>query len=139
MTDIAVALGLIAVAVVFFLLARMEVLPRKSLPYVAAALVSALTFGLVNAWRKRENDKDYEKKKAELEKLRKDARDLAAAYKDAKAETERIQAEADRAEETHRIAIMQSEARTAEEKARIGGLHGDDARREFMKRFGGAQ
>lgn len=139
MTDIAVALGLIAFAVVIVLLARMEVLPKKSLPYVAAALASALTFGLLKAWRKSENDKDYEEKKKELDRLRANTTALAAKHKDAQRETERIQAEIDRAEETHQKAILQSEARTAAEKGRIDGLHGDDARREFMKRFGASR
>lgn len=138
MIDIAVALGLIAIAVIVLLLARMEVLPKKSLPYVAAALVSALTFGLFKAWRKSENAKDYEKKKAELDRLRREATDLGEKYENAHAETERIKAEVDRAEEIHGKVILQSEARTADEKDKIDGLHGDALRQEFMKRFGDA-
>lgn len=124
--DIAVALGLVALAVVVFLLARMEVLPRKSLPYVAAGLAGAFGIGIFNAWRRRAAKDDL----ARAEQAVKDAR---ARLPRLKAESEAAARTAEALDVQHAVeleahvkAVGQAIAEGKQQKAEIGQKHGDD-------------
>ncbi len=78
MTDIIIALGLIGIVIIVFLLSRMKLLPKKTLPYIALALAAGLGIAYFKA-RKDDNVKkeierlkeDIKKREARVEELKK--------------------------------------------------------------------
>ena len=78
MTDLIIALGLIGIVIVVFLLSRMKLLPKKTLPYIALALLAGLGIAYFKT-RKDDNVKkeierlkeDIKKREAKVEELKK--------------------------------------------------------------------
>lgn len=122
--DIVLALALIGVALIVFLLARMEVLPRKSLPYVAAGVAGAFGIGIFNAWRRRVAKDDL----AKAEQAVRDATAKLPALKGksdaAVKEAEAIKIEHEVQMDAYRKSIGQTIAEGEQKKAELGKLHG---------------
>lgn len=124
--DVTLALGLIAVALVVFLLARMEVLPRKSLPYVAAGLAGAFGIGVFNAWRRRAAKDDLARAEQAVKAARARLPGLKAQSEAAARTAEALDAQHALQREAYVKAVGQAIAEGKQQKAEIGQKHGDD-------------
>lgn len=124
--DIVIALGLIAVALVVFLLARMDVLPRKSLPYVAAGLAGAVGIGVFSAWRRRAAKDDL----AKAEKAVRDATAALPALKEGSEAAAKAAQALDAQHAVHMEALVKNVGQTIAKgnaaKAELGQKHGQE-------------
>lgn len=133
---ILIALGALAIVVVLFLLWRMGILTKKTVPIVGGVL--AAIFGAVilrerGQARRRRELAAKEKQLREREKRLKELRESAAV---SDAELDAARAELDREREEHARETLRIEAETEEEKARIDELSGDEVFDEFRRAFG---
>lgn len=134
--DLVIAGGLILIAIVVFLLSRMGLLPKRSLPIVAGALVGA--FGIV-IWRERRT----RIMRARLEELEKElktredkVKELRAGSLASETELRKAQAELSAQRTALQQSILQVDARTREERERIDRLDTNEVADEFVRRFG---
>jgi nitrate reductase NapE component len=134
--DLVIAGGLVLIAIVVFLLSRMGLLPKKSIPIVAGALVGA--FGIV-IWRQRRT----QIMRARLEELEKELKIREGKVKQLRdgslaSETELRKAQAELSAQRTALqqSILQVDARTKEERERIDRLDTNEVADEFVRRFG---
>jgi len=134
--DLLIALMLIIIVVILYMLARMKVLPRKSLPWVGLALLGV--FG-ISWWKNicaRKAREELEQEEANLRRLEKETEDIKEKLDVADMDLEASKAKlASQIEEAKRQ-ILESEKRRAEEKKRIAALSGDELQDEFLKKIG---
>lgn len=134
--DLVIAGGLVLIAIVVFLLSRMNLLPKKSLPIVAGALVGA--FGIV-IWRQRriqimrDRLKELEK---ELKTREDKVKELRAGSLASETELRKAQAELSAQRAALQQSILQVDARTKAERERIDRLDTNEVADEFVRRFG---
>jgi hypothetical protein len=134
--DLAIALGLVVIAVIVFLVSRMGVLPKKTLPYVLVALAGALGLAFFDAYRRRTRqagiaakEEELKAREARLEKLKQD-------NQLSERKTRELQATVDEHEAAYAKNVLQIDAKTQQAKDRIDALRPDEAYQEFRKRFG---
>jgi len=136
MTDLIIALGLIGIVIVVFLLSRMKLLPKKTLPYIALALLAGLGIAYFKT-RKDDNVKkeierlkeDIKKREAKVEELKK-----ADAINVEKLNT--ISGEIDNKLATHARETLKEKANLEEEKKRLENLTDMEVFEEYRKAHG---
>ncbi len=69
MTDLFIAVGLVAVVVVVYLIYRMGVLPKKSLPFVIGGLVGILGITIFRERRMKGLRQDLERREKRLKEM----------------------------------------------------------------------
>ncbi|MDQ1349965.1 MAG: hypothetical protein QG657_266 [Acidobacteriota bacterium] len=136
MTDLIIALGLIGIVIVVFLLSRMKLLPKKSLPYIALALLAGLGIAYFKA---RKDDKV----KKEIERLKEDIKKREARIEDLKKEDainveklKEISGEIDNKLATHERETLKEKAELEEEKKRLDSLTDMEVFEEYRKAHG---
>jgi hypothetical protein len=136
--DLVIAGGLILIAIVVFIFSRMGLLPKKSLPIVAGALVGV--FGIVilrerrtQIMRKRLEDLEKELKIKELK-----VKELRDGSLTSEVELRKAQAELNAQRAALQQSILQIDAATKEERIRIDQLDTNEVADEFVRRFPGA-
>jgi hypothetical protein len=123
MIDLTIALGLIGIAVAMFLISRMGILPKKSLPYVAAALAGIFGISLFSKYRTDKLRQELEKREQELKKFEEEKlKPMAETYRVSTDTVHALEAEADRQRAAYLKAVRISEAKTKEEKERVEHL-----------------
>jgi len=134
--DLVIAGGLVLIAIVVFLLSRMGLLPKKSIPIVAGALLGA--FGIV-IWRQRRT----QIMRARLEELEKElkiredkVKNLRAGSLASETELRKAQAELSAQRAALQQSILQVDASTKAERERIDRLDTNEVADEFVRRFG---
>lgn len=136
MTDLIIALGLIGIVIIVFLLSRMKLLPKKSLPYIALALLAGLGIAYFKA---RKDDKV----KKEIERLKEDIKKREARIEDLKKEDainveklKEISGEIDNKLATHERETLKEKAELEEEKKRLDNLTDMEVFEEYRKAHG---
>lgn len=136
MTDLVIALGLIGIVIVVFLLSRMKLLPKKSLPYIALALLA----GLGIAYFKVRKD---DKVKKEIERLKEDIKKREAKIEDLKKtdtinveKLKEISGEIDNKLATHERETLKEKTELEEEKKRLDNLTDMEVFEEYRKAHG---
>lgn len=134
--DLVIAFGLIGIILVLFLISRMGILPKKSLPYVAIALAGIFGFAIFRNKQK----SDLQKQLDELEKQLKEQKNNAEKIKNELGVKEE---QLDKALSNHvkteaavKKNIMILDAKNTEEKERIESLSDEEAFSEFTQAFG---
>lgn len=122
MTDLIIALGLIGIVIVVFLLSRMKLLPKKSLPYIALALLAGLGFAYFKA-------RQQDKVKKEIERLKEDIKKREAKIEDLKKtdtinveKLKEISGEIDNKLAAHERETLKEKTELEEEKKRLDNL-----------------
>ncbi|MFL5493819.1 MAG: hypothetical protein ACJ8DC_05460 [Gemmatimonadales bacterium] len=135
--DLVIAGGLVLIAIVVFLLSRMGLLPKKSLPIVAGALVGVFGFTI---WRERRT-RDMRARLDELEKQLKEREKKVQELRDgslaSEAELRKAQADLTAQRAALQQSILQVDAKTKAEQERIERLDTNEVADEFVRRFGG--
>ncbi|MCX6581030.1 MAG: hypothetical protein NT166_12700 [Candidatus Aminicenantes bacterium] len=136
MTDLIIALGLIGIVIVVFLLSRMKLLPKKTLPYIALALLA----GLGIAYFKTRKD---DKVKKEIERLKEDIKKREAKVEELKKtdainveKLKEISGEIDNKLATHARETLKEKADLEEEKKRLDNLTDMEVFEEYRKAHG---
>jgi len=136
MTDIYIALGLIFIVIVVYLLSRMKLLPKKSLPYLLLGLGAFLGLAFLRARKRDKILEEIEMQKKEIQKRKQKLEDLEKKSDIAKHKLDEIDAELERKREAHeKQALLETEA-LKKEKERIKNLSGSELLDEFAKAFG---
>jgi len=136
MTDLIIALGLIGIVIVVFLLSRMKLLPKKTLPYIALALLA----GLGIAYFKTRKDDNVKK---EIERLKEDIKKREAKVEELKKtdainveKLNTISGEIDNKLATHARETLKEKADLEEEKKRLENLTDMEVFEEYRKAHG---
>jgi phenylalanyl-tRNA synthetase alpha subunit len=136
MTDIYIALGLVVIVVVVYLLSRMKLLPKKSLPYLLIGLGALLGLAIFRALKKDKILEEINKQKEEIEKRKEKLKELEKDADAAKNKLDEIDAELERKREAHEKQALLEAEELKKEKERIKNLSGGELLDEFAKAFG---
>ena len=126
--DITIALAVVAVAVVVFFAVRIGVLPKKSAPFVAVALLAAIGFSAYRERHARNLHGVLKKKEAELRRKDQELKELKRQYE--LSDQEAAAAVARRDAETHALAeeILQLRQLHEAEIQRLNQMTPDERR-----------
>ena len=133
-----IAIGLVVITLVVFLLSRTHILPKKSLPFVAAALLGAFGLSVFQRWRQGNLRQELERREKEIREKEKRLEQLKKEADASEEELRRIQAELDKERAAIKKEILLIEAKNEEEKKRIDNLLVDELFEEFDRVFGGS-
>ncbi|PYP08063.1 MAG: hypothetical protein DMD59_13330 [Gemmatimonadetes bacterium] len=134
--DLLIPLILILIVVVVLVATKANVLPKKSLPFIAAGLAGVFGWSIFNKARKdalRQKLKDEEAQQREQEKRAAEAARLAGI---SDGERMRAVAEAQRLRDAQQKERLLIDARTAQEKEEISKLQGDELWERYLRQFG---
>lgn len=138
--DMYIAFGLVGIIVVIFLVHRMGMLQRKSLPFIIAGVLLAILG--IHVFRKSRR-KGLRNK---LEELEKQLNEKIAELKDKKKELDisdqelqRVTEEAEKQRAAIKRELLLNEAKSKEEKERIDQMSDHEAYKEFDRIFGGPE
>ena len=96
MVDIYIAGGLVLIVIIVYLLSRMKLVTKKTLPYVVLGLLAALGFGYFKLRRMDSARKKIKEIKKEIDKRKEKVTALEKASEADKAKLKEIDAELDR-------------------------------------------
>jgi hypothetical protein len=133
--DTIIALGLIGIVIIIFIITRIGTLPKKSLPYIIAALAAAFgiykIYNLIGSSKKamgriKELEKDIAVREKNIIELKKNLNLSDQKLQELLAELEQHKAAAERE-------LLQMRADSKIEKERIDKLSGEDLHEEFRR------
>ncbi len=133
--DLLVAGGLIAVALVIYFLSRLRLLPKKSLPFVAGALLGVVGIGI---WRAKRTDalrQELKRKEKELDALKQRSETLRDGSEEAERALQAAIAAGERQREALMRNIMRNEQATEAARARIDEIPDSQLADEFVRMF----
>ena len=134
--EITIAVILVVVALVVLLISRMGLLPSKSLPYVAGALLAVFGLAFANRLRVKGLRDAAEKRRKELEDFAKKAAVDGESADAAAARAAELNAQADRQEQAAAKSIALINAKTEKDKDAVDNLHGDELHRQLDELVG---
>jgi len=114
-TSTLIAFGLIGIAIVILLIDRMAVLPRKTLPFIAAALAGAFGIAILRGYR----SEKIKKKEEELAKKEEIKEQIKNKYEASGQATQIVEGELEQAKAASKKQRLLIEATSKEEKERI--------------------
>ena len=135
--DIVIALALIVVVVIVFFISQIGLLPKKSLPFIAAALFAAIGISVFRAHRRKSLAKELEKREEGLKQQEKVLADLKSEMNLSEEELNKAKAEVNKQRAAYQKEILIIETKKKEEIERIDKLPEEDVFREFAQTFGG--
>ena len=131
--DLLLVAALVFVAIVVMLLSRIGLLPKKSVPYVAAALLATIGIALFKSWKRKAElnvlDDNREKLRAQ-ERVAEDARKRLAADEAALAP---IDAEIQRVEAAQQRLVLVAYARDAARRREIEAMSDEEVFRQLAE------
>ena len=134
--DITIAVIVLVIVVAIVLVARMGILPKKSLPYIAAGLAGVLGIALFRKLRQQDLQNDLRQREQGLKDLEARARQTRSGVDAADQQLTEALADLQRQKEATQKELLLIQANTAAEKDAIGALQGDDLFRKFDQVFG---
>jgi len=134
--DTYIAFGLIGIVIVIFLLNRLGVLPKKSIPYVAGAMLALFGIHIFREWRSNKLRGDIEELEKQIKEKEKNLKKLKEKYGVSDQELQKVTAELERLKSSYEQTILQLKEKNKELKQRIDGLTGEDLHNEFRDAFG---
>ena len=134
--DTFIALGLIGIVIVTFLIYRMGLLPKKSLPFVVGGLLAVFGIYLFRSAKRNGLKKELEKRGKELQEEKKLA-EMKANLNVSEEELAQAQVELDNQRAAVKKAMLLNEAENKAEKERIDNLSTEETFDEFDQVFGG--
>jgi uncharacterized protein HemX len=134
--DITIAVVVLVIAVVILLVARMGILPKKSLPYIAAALAGAIGIALFRKLRQQDLQNELRRQEQDLKGLQTRVQQTQPSVDAADQQLTQALADLQRQKEATQKEMLLIQANTAEEKAAIGSLQGEDLFRKYDQVFG---
>jgi len=134
--DLIIALGLVGIVVVTFLISKIGILPKKSLPFVAAGLAAIFGIVLFRESRIKGLRKDLEEREKRLREQEERLKVLKEKSGASEQELNKALADLEKQKRAYERSILEIKAENAEEKKRIDELPDDDVFKEFRQAFG---
>ena len=129
--EITIAVILVVVALVVLLISRMGLLPSKSLPYVAGALLAVFGLAFANRLRVKGLRDAAEKRRKELEDFAKKAAVDGESADAAAARAAELAAQQDQQDLAAAKSIALIKAKNDDDKRAVDNLHGDELHRQL--------
>jgi len=136
LNDLVIALAALVVAVVLFLLWRMGILTKKTLPLVAGALAALVGLGAWRASKRSKLRKEIERKEEELREREKKLEEAKARAEISETQLEAGKKQLEQEREAHAKEMLRIDAETEEAKQRIDELSTEEVFDEFRRTFG---
>jgi len=133
--DLLIAFSLIGIIIALLLIYRMQILPNKSLPYVAFALAGVFGFALFKKWKSDKLNSELKKLEKELKKKEEKLKDIKKTYDASDTKLHKMEAELEHHRTAYKKEILLINAKNNEEKERIDDLDGKELFDEFRKAF----
>lgn len=133
--DTIIAFGLIGITIILFLISRMGILPKKSLPYIAAALVGIFAAGLVRKWRQNKTREELKKREEKLKERESKLEGIRGTSEASDKKLEEMKAELDRHRAAYEKEILLIGAENKENKEIIDRLSGEELHNKFREAF----
>jgi Skp family chaperone for outer membrane proteins len=134
--DLTIAVVLLVVAGVVLLVARMGVLPKKSLPFIIAGLLGVFGYALFRKRREQALREDLKRHEQELADLARRASQHQAGVAAAEQQLAGAREALQRQQEATQKEMLRIHATNAQERERLSTLHGAELFQEFDKEFG---
>jgi septal ring factor EnvC (AmiA/AmiB activator) len=134
--DLIIAFVIIGIVLAVFLLSKINLLPKKSLPFIIAGLAGA--FGIMLFGKSRMNGlrKELEEREKKLLEKEEKLKKLKDNYSASEKHLQQANAELEKQRAAYQKTILQIKAENEEEKERIDRLSGEDLHNEFLEAFG---
>ena len=134
--DITIAVIVLIIVVAIVLVARMGILPKKSLPYLAAGLAGVFGIALFRKLRQQDLQNDLRQREQGLKELEARMRQTRSGVDAADQQLTQALADLQWQKEATQKEMLLIQANTDAEKAAIGALQGEDLFRKFDQVFG---
>ena len=134
--DLVIALGLVGIVVVTFIISKIGILPKKSLPFVAAGLAAIFGITLFRESRIKGLRKDLDEREKRLREQEEKLKGLKDKYGASEAELNKALAELEKQRRAYERSLLEIKAKNEEEKKRIDELPDDEVFKEFREAFG---
>jgi septal ring factor EnvC (AmiA/AmiB activator) len=134
--DLVIAFGLIGIILVLFLISRMGILPKKSLPYVAIALAGIFGFVIFRNKQKRDLQKQLDELEKQIDAQKDNAEKLKNVLGAKEEQLDKALSNHGKKEAAVKKNILLLDAKNTEEKERIENLSDEEAFSEFAQAFG---
>ncbi len=134
--DLLIAFGIVGIVVITFIISKIGILPKKSLPFVAAGLAAIFGIALFRESRIKGLRKDLDEREKKIREEEKRLQKLKDTYQASELELNKAQAELDKQKRAYERSILEIKAKNEEEKRRIDQLPDDEVFKEFREAFG---
>jgi hypothetical protein len=136
MVDLYIVGGLLGVVVIVFLLSRVKLLPKKSLPFVIGGLLGVLGLTVFNRHRQGRLLKELKDREKGLKEREKILDELKNRSEISGQKLNEMKAEFQRQQEAYKKEILLLKAKNKKQKERIDDLSGDDLHNAFWEATG---
>ncbi len=133
--DTYIALGILISVLVIVILSRMNLLPKKSLPFVIAAIVGLFGISVLRRRRTKELQNQIKKREEKIRDLLKKLDQLKEKYGASSVELEQIKAELEVQISAHEKELLNINNRHKTESNRIDNLSGQELHNEYANAF----
>ena len=134
--DLIIAFVIIGIVLAVFLLSKINLLPKKSLPFIIAGLAGALGITLFQKNRMKGLRKELDEREKKLREKEEKLKKLKDNYSASEKHLQQANAELEKQRAAYQKTILQIKAENEEEKERINRLSGEDLHNEFLEAFG---
>jgi hypothetical protein len=134
--DTYIAAGLIITTIVILILSRINLLPKKSLPFVIAAVVGLFGFSILRRKRTKELQTQIKKREEKIKALLKDLDRMKDQYGASSVQLEQIKAELEVQRSAHEKEILNINKKHKAESDRIDSLSGQELHDAYADAFG---
>lgn len=135
--DLVVAAGLLLAVVITFIVYQTGLLPKRSLPFVAAAILGAVGISAFRAWRRSDLLKDMAKREDALKQQEETLRTLKGELSGSELKLDKANADLRKQRAAYQKELLLIEAKKKQEQERIDTLSEGDVFDEFSRTFGG--
>ena len=135
--DIVFALVLVLVVVITFVIGQIGLLPKRSLPFVAAALLAVFAVAIYRARRQAELRKELAQREAGLKEKEEELKDKKEGIEVSERELNEVQAQVNAQKAAYRKEILIIGAQKREEIDKIDRMTDEEVFRKYLETFGG--
>lgn len=134
--DMTIAVGLIITALLALFISRLNILPKKSLPFIIIALFGGFGIFLWKHSREKALRKELEKLNEEIKEREKRVKVLKEKARISEEEYKKVLLKLENQRNIYKKSVLEIKAKNEEEKKRIERLSGEDLNSEFLKAIG---
>jgi hypothetical protein len=131
-----IAVGLIITALLAIFISRLNILPKKSLPFIILALFGGFGIFVWKHSREKALRKELEKLDKEIKEREKRVKVLREKARISDDEYQNVLKKLENQRNIYKKSIMEIKAKNKEEKMRIERLSGEELNDEFLKAIG---
>ena len=135
--DIVIALALLVIIVIVFMVGQTGLLPKRSLPFLAAALAALFGIAIFRSWRKSQLLQELKKREDDLKEQDKRLDKLKETVDVSMEDLNKVNAEVTKQLAAHKKEVLLIDAKNNDEIKRIDSLSEDEVFSEFARTVGG--